>query len=311
MQNKVVTEGYRLSPQQTRIWLLQQADGSLAYKAQSAVLIEGETDVEVLKAALSEVVSRHEILRTNYYLLPGRVLPLQAVTSDQAVEFREIDLNIYDAREKDARFEEFFREETLHRFDLRHEPTARFCLFRLSESERILVTSLPSVCADSRSLKNLFREIARSYAARLRGETLSDQPIQYVDFSEWQRERLERGNGAKRSMPGFEREPDRVSGFEPDCVSFVLSASTASKIDRISSAQGVSPDVFLLACWQILVWRLTGRKDVTIDSLCEGRKIVELREALGTFARFCPARRRLEPEYQFTELLEMVDQSLR
>jgi amino acid adenylation domain-containing protein len=325
MQDKVVTEGYRLSPQQTRVWILQQADGSQVYKAQSAALIEGEIDEEALKAAISEVVDRHEILRTNFYLLPGMALPLQVIMPDQVVEFREVDLSIYDAHEKDARFEEFLREETLHRFDLRQEPAARFSLFRLSEAKRILVTSLPSVCADSRSLKNLFREIARSYDTRLRGETFSDQPIQYVDFSEWQRERLEQENGANERwgmqspdfssalqfIPGFESRTDTFPGGEPDYVPFVLSASTVSKIDRISATHDVSSDVFLLACWQMLIWRLTGCKDVTVDSLREGRRMVELRDALGTFASFCPARLRLEPDHQFTELLEMVDQAIR
>ena len=59
MQNNVLVEGYHLSPQQARIWALQQADGSRAYKAQSAVLIEGEIDVEALQAAICDIVNRH------------------------------------------------------------------------------------------------------------------------------------------------------------------------------------------------------------------------------------------------------------
>ena len=93
MQNKVVVEGYQLSPQQTRIWWLQQADGGQAYRAQSAVLMEGDLDLGTLKAAISEVVNRHEILRANFHLLPGMTVPLQTVNSDQVVEVREIDLN--------------------------------------------------------------------------------------------------------------------------------------------------------------------------------------------------------------------------
>ena len=330
MQNKVVTEGYQLTPQQANIWLLQQADGSHAYMAQSAVLIEGEIVVETLKAAISEVVNRHEILRTNFHLLPEMTLPLQVIGSDQVVEFREIDLNEEDPQEKHARFEELFRQETLHRFDLKREPIARLSLFRLSISEMVLVTSLPAVCGDSRSLKNLFHEIAGAYAARLRDEEFSVQPVQYVDFAEWQKEALEqeavkdeRWNGlnphlssASPLMLGLEREGHAVAGptgfgWLPNCVSVRLDDETTAKIDRISSAHNVSTGVFLLACWQILVWRLTGRKDIKIDILCESRRIGGLREALGAFASFCPVQSHIEPDYQFIEMLEIVDQSIR
>ena len=118
-------------------------------------------------------------------------LPLQTIESDQVMAFREADLSENDPRERGDKVEEFFRKEALCCIDLKHDPAARFCLFRMSESERILMTGLPSVCADSRSLKNLFREIARAYAARLRGEELPGQPVQYVDFVEWQKEMLE------------------------------------------------------------------------------------------------------------------------
>src|SRR6266508_4502962 len=326
MQNEVVTDGYELSPQQTRIWLLQQADGSHAYKAQSAVLMEGMIDVETLKTAISEVVARHEILHINFHLLPGMRLPLQTIKPDQVIEFREIDLNEFDLQEKQTRFEELFRKEARHRFDLRYEPIARFCLVRLSISERVLVTNLPSVCVDSRSLKNLFREIARTYSACLRGEKLSDRPIQYVDFAEWQEEilgeeqaddldeRWDRQNpylcSPSQLMLGVELDSRLGFGFDPDYISFTLDPEITIKIDRISSIHNISSDVFLLACWQILIWRFTGRKDIAIDNLCEGRSVKELWESLGTFARFCPIQSHLEPSYQFTDVFEIADQSL-
>src|SRR5262245_14324273 len=249
MQDRAVAEGYQLSPQQTHIWLLQQADGSHAYKAQSAVLVEGEMDVEVLKAAISEVVSRHEILRINFHILPVMALPLQAIESSQVIEIREIDLNEVDPEKKQANVEELFRTETLHRFYIKHEPIARFCLVHLSISERVLLTSLPSVCMDNRGLKNLFSEITRTYSACLRGEKLSDQPVQYLDFAEWQKEMLEQEQADDKdeiwdrqnpyfSSPsqlilGVERENGPEFGFEPDCISFMLDAKTTTKLNRI------------------------------------------------------------------------------
>ena len=324
MQSKMVVEGYQLSPQQRRIWLLQHADGGHAYRAQSAVLLEGEINVETLKAAITDVVNRHEILRTTFHLLPGMTVPLQVIEPDQVVTFREIDLSEYCSYDKRVRFEDLIKNETLHCFDLDPEPTVKFSLLSISASERILVTSLPSVQADGRSLKNLFREIARAYATRSRGEEFPGEPVQYVDFAEWQKELIEQnidenewdGRNTQFSSPsqltlGLEREASTRFGCSPDCVSSALDSETVTKLERLSSIQRVSSEVFLLACWQILMWRLTGCRDLTIGYLCEGREVEELREGAGVFARFCPAHVHLAPDYQFTEMLEIADRSIR
>jgi amino acid adenylation domain-containing protein len=287
--------------------------------------MEGEIDVDTLKAAISEIVNQHEILRTNFHHLPEMPLPLQAIESDHDVEFREIESSEDNHREKFVRIEDLFRKEILCCCDLRDELGARFYVFRISASERVLVTSVPAVFVDSRSLKNLFRQIARGYAARLRGEKLAVQPVQYVDFAEWQKELLEQEEDGDESwdmqnphfssplplMLGLERATYTIIEYSPESVSSALDAETTAKINRISSIYNASPDVFLLACWQILVWRLTGHKDITIYSMIEGRRIGELREALGPFARFCPARSHVEPDYQFAEMLEIADQSIR
>jgi len=76
MQNQVV-EGFRLSPQQRRLWPLQQ--GSSSFHTQCALLIEGRADRDLLKAATERVVNRHEIFRTNFLRLPGMDLPIQVV----------------------------------------------------------------------------------------------------------------------------------------------------------------------------------------------------------------------------------------
>src|SRR5688572_5193265 len=147
MPDKVV-EGYQLSPQQARIWLLQQLDGGLAYRAQCAVLIDGDLDVGLLRGAIREIVARHEILRTDFHLLAGMTVPLQSIGTEPVAAFREIDLSDCDAGQKSARFEEIFQEEAADCLDFERGSRARFCLVRMSVAERILVVSVPAVCAD-------------------------------------------------------------------------------------------------------------------------------------------------------------------
>src|SRR5207247_5327448 len=71
-------EGFRLSPQQKRLWLLQ-ADQSPAYRAQGMIEIEGALDLPALSAALQQVVEQHEILRTTFQRLAGTTLPVQVI----------------------------------------------------------------------------------------------------------------------------------------------------------------------------------------------------------------------------------------
>ena len=81
----IQVEGFRLSPQQKRIWLLQQAGGSQAYRSVCVLYIKGELDQVKLQAAWQEVVARNEILRTVYTSLPGMNVPVQAIAEAKLV----------------------------------------------------------------------------------------------------------------------------------------------------------------------------------------------------------------------------------
>ncbi|HKX32479.1 MAG TPA: condensation domain-containing protein, partial [Blastocatellia bacterium] len=181
MQNSVVVEGYQLSPQQRRIWMLQQVNGGRAYRAQCAILLNGPLDVATLKAAVSEVVNRHEILRTGFHLLPGMTVPLQVIESDRDAEFREIDL----IDSEHGWIERLFRMERLEekeQEESNRDLPVRCCLFRRSTTEGVLVVSLSAMCGDSRSLKNLFHEIVERYQARQGAAAATGTVVQYVDF---------------------------------------------------------------------------------------------------------------------------------
>src|SRR5437764_1904087 len=85
-------EGFRLSPQQKRLWLLH-ADRSPAYRAQGVIEIEGTLDRAALGAALRQVVERHEILRTTFQRLPGTTLPVQVIADRAPPAERYCDLS--------------------------------------------------------------------------------------------------------------------------------------------------------------------------------------------------------------------------
>src|ERR1051325_11992502 len=92
MQNNTI-EGYRLSPQQQRQWILQQHSERSPYRVQVQVLIEGNADTDALRKALFAVISRHEILNTTFQHLPGMSLPVQVINQPQLPSTQIYDLS--------------------------------------------------------------------------------------------------------------------------------------------------------------------------------------------------------------------------
>src|SRR3569832_755746 len=108
MEQQLV-EGFRLSPQQERLWRLQK--GSSAFRAGCSVLIEGRLDSSALREALWRVVNRHEILRTAFRLLPGMDAPLQVIVDEAVCAADEIDLSSVPGDEQERLVALCVREE--------------------------------------------------------------------------------------------------------------------------------------------------------------------------------------------------------
>jgi amino acid adenylation domain-containing protein/FkbM family methyltransferase len=317
-----VVEGYRLSPQQKQIWLLQQ--DSQAYNAQCAILIEGELESGGLESALKKIVRKHEILRTTLGHAPGFETPVQVILENIPLPYRKVDLRGEQSGDAEIVLSRFFREETRH-LDLNHNPLARFCLCQLSESKHVLLVSLSSLCADSQTLRNLFKEISRHYAAELEGKELSEKALPYLHFSEWLNELLEEQEGeeteaqVRRNVPDLtlplefnpagtaESTPRR---FSPEFCALTLDWQTTERIEAISNLYNSSAPSLLLACWQILLWWHTGEQEIITECLFDGRSFDELRDALGLFAGYAPTPATLGRGLRFDEVVKRTRKAL-
>jgi hypothetical protein len=180
-------EGFQLSPQQKHLWQLQQTD-SFPYRAQCAVLIEGNLDITNLKAALEQVVHQHEILRTTYKYLPGMSIPLQVIAEQDMSWSQNYDFTSDTSEEQNAKIKILFNQFKKQVFNLEHGPFLQLSLITLSSLKYILFISLPALCADTATLKNLVKDISTSYAAICYREKSSNEPLQYADLAAWQNE---------------------------------------------------------------------------------------------------------------------------
>src|SRR5258708_343654 len=294
MQNQIV--GFRLSPPQARLWLLHQGDP--AYNSQCVVRIEGPLKEEILEQVLPRVVERHEILRTNFHRVPGIMLPIQVVQDQGVVTLRHLDLRGLATLEQKLEIAALAQEERAAAYDFENAPPLRARLLKLSASAHILLLTLPTLCADTRTLINLAREISLTYAGCLEGEKVREQGLPYVQFSEWQNELLEqedaeegkdfwrrqniKRSGLTVSLP-FQSKPRAETTYQPHTLCMNLDHEATRRLSDVALNHAAKSENILLACWQTLLWRLTGQKEIVTGFVCDGRKYQELQGALGLF----------------------------
>jgi amino acid adenylation domain-containing protein/FkbM family methyltransferase len=307
-------QGYRLSPQQRRLFERSAADGAGAFRVQASLRVDGPLDEARLRAAATDAVARHEALRTSFQRLPGMELPLQVVGD-------VVDLPWPQAVEPAPGAPE---DEALERLleSARRAPAAagvaplRLDLVRFGPERHALLLTAPAVSADAGSLDLLAREIARGYAGTA-GE--GDDPLQYVDASEWLNELLEsaeaaegrrywaqlRGAAADARLP-WERADAEGAPFDPRVVRLDLPAALSARIADAARERGVPAAAFVLAGWQVLLARLTGEASPAAAVAYDGRHYAELAGAVGPFARYVPFPFRHEPARPFSAVLAEV-----
>ncbi|WDD36586.1 amino acid adenylation domain-containing protein (plasmid) [Nostoc sp. UHCC 0926] len=315
-------KGFRLSPHQKRLWLLQQ--NSSAYLTQCSILIEGNLQLEVLKAGIDKIVNRHEILRTSFSRLPGVKFPIMVVLNSSSTSWRDIDLSDFPALEQSSKIEDIFQEMRHQNFDLEYDSILQFYLLKLSIRKYILLVYLPAICADILTIKNLFNEIGNSYFNFQQDEELDDKTVQFLQFSEWQNQLIANEDAeaaneywlkqklsrlADLKLP-FENKSLKQSRFEINSFQLAIAPELTAKIETLAYKYETSANVVLLACWQTLIWRLTGQPEIIIGMGCDRREYEEFHDILGLLATWIPIKSHLLPDLSLREVLELAEKTL-
>jgi amino acid adenylation domain-containing protein/FkbM family methyltransferase len=312
MQSDTI-QGFQLSPQQKRLWSLTRHDEHQLYHAQCLVLIEGRLEAARLRAAIAQMVQRHEILRTSFTSLQGMTIPLQVIHDSAHFKFIQ-----YEKQD----IEKLWQETQQAPFDVQENGQLQISLIALAEDKHLLLISLPAIYADADGLHNLVAEISRCYDAVIQGEAPDDEPMQYADISEWQNELLH----AENREPGrmywrkqdisslttlrlpYERKAPEATDVTPQSISHDLNSVQLQKIEALANKYETSTSVLLLTCWHILLARLTARTSIVIGTALNGRKYEEMKTALGLLTRYVPIECHSEPESRFADLLQQQNE---
>ncbi|HEX7239949.1 MAG TPA: amino acid adenylation domain-containing protein, partial [Longimicrobiaceae bacterium] len=201
-----------LSFAQQRLWFIDQLEpGSPAYNMPFPLRLRGALDVRALERALTELVRRHESLRTVLARVDGE--PVQVIREPAPRVLPVADLSALPAEARGREAHRLAVEDARRPFDLSRGPLLRAALARLADDDSLLLVNLHHVVSDGWSMGVLVREVSALYGAFSRGEPspLPELPVQYADYAAWQRAWLT-GETLERQI-GYWKE--RLGGAPP------------------------------------------------------------------------------------------------
>jgi amino acid adenylation domain-containing protein/non-ribosomal peptide synthase protein (TIGR01720 family) len=304
-----------LSPAQRRLWFLSRMNpDDRTYNVPLLLSLEGDVQVPALRAALADLVERHEPLRT---VLPGddgepwlHVLPPSPQLPPTVVDESEAG-----ADELATAIEQAQR----HVFDLTTEPPLRVWLLRGAPQSWHLLLVLHHVAVDGLSFGPLLRDLDLAYRARCRGQAPDWRPlpVRYADYALWQRELLDAG-AADRGMEfwtsALDGLPDEVTlpvdrprpavpSLVGGVVPFELDAELWDGVTTLARRCGVSTFMVVQAAVTALLTRLGAGDDVPIGTPVAGRDDEALEDLVGFFVNTVVLRVSTAGAPSFTELL--------
>jgi amino acid adenylation domain-containing protein len=307
-----------LSFAQQRLWFIDQMQpGNPAYNAPQSVRLIGRLNVDALRRTLTEIVRRHEALRTTFAIVGDE--PVQRVHRAQPIAMPEVDLSELDERAViEAR--RLAAEEATRGFDLGRDIMLRAKLVRLGEEDHVVLFTMHHIASDGWSQGVLMREVSILYEAFSEGvlAPLEDLEIQYGDFAVWQREWLsgevlEKQLGYwKKRLGGASRELE-IPGDKPRLAAqsyrgavepINLNNKVRDGLRDLNRQEGVTMFMTLLAGLKALLYKYSGQEGISVGTGIANRTRKETERLIGFFVNTLVLRTDMSGDPTFRELLK-------
>ncbi|TAF12220.1 MAG: amino acid adenylation domain-containing protein [Nostocales cyanobacterium] len=314
-----------LSFAQESIWRLQQSDPeSSAYNSFFILRFTGSLSVSVLESSFNEIIRRHEALRTNFAVVEGQ--PVQIITPSLTIPLEIIDLQNLPQKERISEAQRLAALEYQHHFDLASDPLIKTTLLRLAQQEHWLIINIHHIITDGWSFGLLLEELRILYAAFVNGlpSPLPELPVQYADFTLWQRQYFNDLVIEKQLAYWLEKltntslASDVVSSTQPQVSNstsasiyyVVLPASLVASIEALSRSLKVTIFVIILTALKILLFKYSGKKEILVMTTVGNRSAVETEKMLGCFINDVILQSHLSSEQTGLTLLEEIKETL-
>ncbi len=311
-----------LSFLQEGLWFLEQlAPGQATYNVPIASRLEGPLNVPALEKAINEIVRRHEILRTTFGMEDGRLV--QKIAPYKPIPLPLINLSDSDAAEQEAL--QLITKEAQKSVDLSAGPLFRAFLVRLNSENHLLALNIHHIITDGWSMGVMTNELTTLYVdyANNHPSSLPELPIQYSDYTRWQRKQLQgerldslesfwkeqlKDSSLILDLPTDFTRPEILSG-QGNHLPFALSEEHTAALRTFSKNQGVTLFATLLAAFKVMLATYAGQEDVIVGTPIANRNHSELEGLIGYFVNLLPLRSQIIPSLTFPELVRQVHQT--
>jgi acyl carrier protein len=307
-----------LSFAQQRLWFLDQLEpNNPFYNIPAGVRFSGELNIEALQRTLSEIVRRHEVLRTSFIAVAGE--PQQVIGPATEINLPVEDLSDLPGEQREHEAQRRAGEEAREPFDLSHGPLLRARLLRLAADEHVLLVTMHHIVSDGWSRGVLIREASTLYEAYCAGaeSPLPELAIQYADFAVWQRqwlsgavleEQLSYWREQLRDLSTLELPTDRVrpavQSYRGATVGFVVGREETAALQELSRREGATLFMVLLAAFQVLLSRYSSQTDVVIGTPIANRSHTGTEDLIGFFVNTVALRINLDGQASFQQLVK-------
>ncbi|HYW09066.1 MAG TPA: condensation domain-containing protein, partial [Longimicrobium sp.] len=309
---------FPMSFAQERMWFLAQFEpGNPMYNVPVALLVRTDIDIPRLERALSEVVRRHESLRTVFRMVDGELRQVVEDPYEVRVELFEVRDRVRSADPMED-IRRLISEEGARVFDVSRLPLFRVTLLRVSDERFAMVITTHHIATDGWSMPTIITEMDEIYTAFTVGRpsALPEPTLRYADYSVWQRQYLTGATlekqvgywrGLLRGSPTLEIPTDRPrpaqQSFRGAFHRFNITEGTTQRLRELCRQEGVTVNMVVLAAFNVLLHRWSGQDDLVVGTLLGNRSRAELEEVLGYFVNTAALRIDVSGDPPFTEVV--------
>src|SRR5580658_3987914 len=312
---------YPASFAQQRLWFLDQLEpGAAAYNLVRAFRITGLLDINALTSAVRAVVRRHESLRTVFEMVEGETR--QVVLSNVDIQVSLVDVTHLPSGDRRKAALRIASEEGKIPFDLTRGPLLRAFLVRIDQEQHLLVLAMHHIVTDGWSISILFRELARSCEAFVKGEEpqLPELPLQYAEYAQWQRESISGEILAKQvaywknkltgaqtilDLPADHPRP-LIHSWHGATEELILDSRVLAELKQLAQQEGATLFMVSMAVFQALLWRYTGQDSILVGTPTAARSQVEIENLIGFFVNTLVFRADFTDTLTFRDLVRQV-----
>lgn len=308
---------FPLSYGQKAIWFINQLNpDSASYNIGGAMHIPAELNIDALKKALSEVVSRHPMLRTNFFFKDSE--PYQRVWQS-----RDDALTVIDVENKSwEEIQQLIVTDNERPFDLANDPLFRLNLYRQNDQSYYFAVAIYHIISDAWSNYMFIDEMQALYAHHAKGDSLDLAPVagSYENFVNWEMRLINSARGGAmykfwqnhlpETIPVLDLPTDKV---RPPVVTnvgssyqFELNPKLTKQLISVAKQNGATPFMALLSIYYTLIHKYTHQDEIIIGSPVAGRTSPDFANVYGYFVNPLPLCARFDQETNFENLIAQV-----